>query len=66
MSSKGRLIERDRLFSIVETSQRLSSILDLDELVDHILSKAIEAVSARATTPTDTIRREGIGEEARK
>ncbi len=46
-SAAQRLMDRQRLSSIITVSQDISSILDIDELIDTILAKAIEVTGAQ-------------------
>ncbi|MCK4797180.1 MAG: GAF domain-containing protein, partial [Spirochaetes bacterium] len=45
-SSKERFIDKRRLSSIVSISQQISSILNIEELLENIISKAIEITGA--------------------
>lgn len=42
-----RLTDRQRLSSIISISQDMSSILNLDELLEHVMAKAIEVTGAQ-------------------
>lgn len=47
ITSTERLMERQRLSSIIKVSQDISSILNLDELLDNVMSKAVEVTGAQ-------------------
>lgn len=46
-SRRASIMERQRLLSIIKLSQDVSSILNINELLDVILSKAVEVTGAR-------------------
>lgn len=46
-TSMDRLMDRQRLSSVIRVSQNISSILNLDDLLDQVMTKAIEVTGAQ-------------------
>ncbi len=42
-----RLVDKQKISSIIKVSQDISSILNLDELLEHVMAKAIEVTGAQ-------------------